>query len=434
MHPNGRTLFALKWDRTLRVWDVAEGRELHRWPTPVEDQNLNPYCWKPPLALSPDAKTLAVRGEKEFVRLLDATTGSEQKRFGEHKDILHGIAFAPDGQTLVTWCRGHIVHIWDMRTGHELRQFPLAGKDLLDRNPMVSWTAALSPDGRLLAACAYDRLSLYEMATGKELREALRLPYSTNSHFAFSADGRTLAMDVMKDSAVRLIEVHTLQERQQLQGHRASISSLAFSADNRFLVSGSEDTTALIWDLTGRLGAGDKWNAPLTAAELESFWADLASDDAARAWKAMQRLAAAPSQGVPLVSARLHPIPKVDEAKLNRLIADLDSNQFAVREQATKELEAMGELAMAAYRKTLESQPTLEVRRRLEALLAKAAESQRAPSGDRLRALRAVELLERIGTPEAKKTIADVASGAPGALVTEDAKGSLERLQSRERR
>ncbi len=42
--------------------------------------------------------------------------------------------------------------------------------------------------------------------------------------------------------------------------------------------------------------------------------------------------------------------------------------------------------------------------------------------------MRNIEVLERIGTPEARQLLQTLANGAPGALQTEEAKDSLQRL------
>ena len=429
LHPNGRTLFALRWEGSVRVWDLFEQREVHRWPAYIgKDGDYYPGCWKSPLALSPDGQTLALRGEGECVLLLGATSGRERQRLPAHKTVIHGLAFTADGGKLAVWCRDHTAHVWDLATGQEIRQFPFLWKASLEHSPDFSWRAALSPDGAHLAYCAINELAIYDLATGTEERGLRKLPFQVSEQLAYSSDGKMLAVGAMGDSDMRLIEVHTLQERQRLHGHKNRISTMAFSVDNRILVTGSEDTTALIWDLTGRLAAGDKWNAPLTAAELEGLWTDLAESAAARAWQAIQRLSAAPSQSVPFVAKRISPVPKVDEGQLTQWISNLASEQFAVREQAMADLEKAGELAEAACRKALQAQPVLEVRRRLEALLDKLSTDLRTPRAELLRVLRTIELLERIATPDAKEVLATIAQGAAGARITEDAKASLARL------
>jgi hypothetical protein len=197
------------------------------------------------------------------------------------------------------------------------------------------------------------------------------------------------------------------------------------------LVSGSADTTALVWDLTGKLAVGDEWGKPLSAKDVEAAWQDLATDDAGRAFDAVRRLSAAPREPVAFLRRQLKPVAVVDARRIARLVADLDSDEFAARESATRELEALGERAAGACRKALAVAPSAEARRRLEELLTQIGRETGQPSGERLRTLRAVEILERAGTAEARDALEALAQGAPGARLTEDAKAALHRLDAR---
>lgn len=200
------------------------------------------------------------------------------------------------------------------------------------------------------------------------------------------------------------------------------VTSLAFSADGRTLISGSEDTTALVWDLTG---AQSQKKGPL---HLDTAWRDLANADATTAYQAMRRLTATPTEAIPFLRKHLQGVPAADEKRLTGLIADLDNEQFAVRDKAAKNLENFGEAAIGACQKALQGQPSAEVRRRLEAFLVKEAKAASEPPPERLRALRAIEMLEHIGTLPAQELLKSLASGAAEARLTQEAKASLERL------
>src|SRR5207249_4252058 len=119
---------------------------------------------------------------------------------------------------------------------------------------------------------------------------------------------------------------------------------------------------------------------------------------------------AAPDQSLPLLKSRLRPAVPADPQRLERWITDLDSNQFNVREKASQELEKVGEPAEPALRKALEAHSSPEVRRRVDQLLEKL---ELAQSPQRLQRLRAIEVLEHIGTPEAQAVLKALAKGAP---------------------
>jgi HEAT repeat protein len=109
------------------------------------------------------------------------------------------------------------------------------------------------------------------------------------------------------------------------------------------------------------------------------------------------------------------------------LIADLDSSQFAIRQQAREELVKIGDAAVMSLRKKLTEKSSLEVHKQIEELLAKIEQT----TLDSLRGVRAVEVLEHIGNPDARKVLESLATGAEGARLTKEAKASLGRLNKR---
>src|SRR5262249_37780219 len=137
----------------------------------------------------------------------------------------------------------------------------------------------------------------------------------------------------------------------------------------------------------------------------QELWSALADPDAAASYRAMCRLIAAPADALTLLRPRLKPVESVDDKRIERWIADLDAGEFAAREKATKELRKLGELAEPALRKALASRPTLEMSRRLQGLLDDIAQHQWHPTPEILRQLRAIEVLERIDTPEARRLL-----------------------------
>jgi hypothetical protein len=166
-----------------------------------------------------------------------------------------------------------------------------------------------------------------------------------------------------------------------------------------------------------------------TPEQLERLWAALASEDAVQAHQAARGLAATPHETLRLLRQRLRTVPAPTAEHLARLLADLDSARYAVRLKAMQELQELGDLAAPALRDTLARRPSLEVCRRVEALLQKM--ERPALTTDQLRALRAVQVLERINTPEARDLLRALAAGAPSVPLTQDARGALERLEQR---
>jgi HEAT repeat protein len=147
------------------------------------------------------------------------------------------------------------------------------------------------------------------------------------------------------------------------------------------------------------------------------------------AFAAVCYLIACPSQSLALLQERLRPAEAGTRERVAALLQDLDSDNFARREEAARALEQLGEAAEPALRRELSGPPALEVRRRAEGLLDTL--ERRPPRPERLRALRALQALEQIGTPEAVQLLAHLATGEPDALLTREAKASLQRLKRR---
>jgi hypothetical protein len=215
------------------------------------------------------------------------------------------------------------------------------------------------------------------------------------------------------------------------QSHNGNILTLAFSPDSRMLCSGGADTTMLLWDLTGGSTNGTGVQGKLTPKEFSALWATLSDPDAAKGYRAMNRLAAAPAESVTLLKEQLQPVPAVarKDDEIEKLIRNLDDEVFVKREEASRELKRIGSPAKAALEKALATEPEAEKRRRIEAILREMSNLRLTPES--IRSSRAVELLERLNTPESRELLAALAKGAPEARLTREAKAALDRLANR---
>ncbi len=146
----------------------------------------------------------------------------------------------------------------------------------------------------------------------------------------------------------------------------------------------------------------------LKPRELAVLYDTLADKDFVEARRALRALAAAPRDSVPFLRTALKPVPLVEGQRIQRWIADLDSDEFAVRQRAAAELEKLGEMAHPALRKALANKPTVETRRRIEQVLEATELSEPTPA--RRQALRAVEVLIQAETPDAHRVLETLAS------------------------
>jgi RNA polymerase sigma factor (sigma-70 family) len=400
------------------VWDLTTGKELLRGSA----------AW---FTMSPDGKVMLTGDKEKFIQVWDLASGKERRRWEALGRGHAAVEFSADGKTLFAWCEeDKKVRTWDAVTGKLLQSFPAKfGNEAFDDEPQRH---AFSPDGKWVAfrGNVAKYIQLYDMATGKA---AMRFPDSDKagrtSALAFSPDGRMLVSGDWTRGRVHLWELATAQHSYEFNGHQGRINRISFSADGSLLLTASADTTALAWDLTGRLTGSKK---PLSAEELEARWADLSSDNATKAQQAVRTLVALPDQAVALLGKHLKTAPSPDAKRIEQLITAVDSDQFKTREEAMAELENMGDIAAPALQTALASNATLELKQRLQRVLDKYSSSQR------LRTLRAIQVLEYSATPASRALLERLAQGHVPALLTREAESAVRRRdgsagQSRER-
>jgi WD domain, G-beta repeat len=368
-----------KSDWLITCWDTTNRKQLFRRQLAYHDSERD-------LAVSPDAKIFALPGSKrEPMRLEDIETGEPLLSFPALKGDDTPSVFSWDGRLLLSYFStrtpsspsgySRTLRLWEVQTASELLTLPVS--------IYLSATAAFSPDGRFLATIAPEGdILVWDLRRGKELH--------------------------------------------RFKGYGSSVTSLAFSPDSRQLVSGLLNSTLLVWEVPqSETKSAGKLGAEATA----KAWADLAGQDAPRAFRARWALDSEPEEALHLLKQHLRPAKAADPQRLRRLLTDLESEQFTVRENAQEELAKLGDLAEPALRQTLANKPALEVRRRVQAVL----ERLRGPvtQPELLQSLRAAAVLEDIGTLEARRLLEQLSKGTPEARLTREAKDTLGRLDSR---
>jgi dipeptidyl aminopeptidase/acylaminoacyl peptidase len=473
----------------LLTWDAATGKEIRQTSVRDDDRNYGgPNARYTSLVLSPDGKYLA--GGSNYgnsIRLWDRATGKVVCDFEGGRSDVHALVFSADGATVAVAGMDRTARVWNVHTGEQLHQVKFTNADLrsvafapdskvlavgatgwepganqqtsevqivrvaggkeiarIKRVNAFLSALAFSPDGKVLAVAWQNQgVELWDAATGQE-RRRLEGQVGTVQTLAFSPDGRTLAAGLFvpfqaaipgnpmppggNQASVALWELGSGQLRSRFSGHQGQVGCLAFSPDGRTLASGATDTTVLLWDMAG--DASRSAAAPLPAGDLDALWADLLAPDAERGYAAIVKLRSSPAQALPLLRKHLRPA-KVSGAtaeQIEKLIEDLTSNRFQVREKAHKALEELGETAAEALRKALQNPRGNEQRHRIGRILEKLDKTVVSP--EELRTTRALEALEQIGDGEARQLLTTLAEGAPHSRLTQEARAALRRLNS----
>jgi WD40 repeat protein len=220
-----------KDQNSIRLWDVASGKELRRCELPKNEPPID-------LAFAPDGKSLAAVIEELDAHVFDVSTGKPVHRLGHYWPSR--IANAPDGKSLIT-VGGPTVRVWDAATGKER---------FLDFEGHQAGVAALAvtADGKRVAS-AGDGILLWDQATGKpggRVNVKGRL-----AALAFAPDNKSLAW-AGNDKIVHLWDVETGKFAGELTGHKHTLCGLAFSPDGRLLASGDVGASVRVWDVAAR--------------------------------------------------------------------------------------------------------------------------------------------------------------------------------------
>jgi hypothetical protein len=228
-------------------------------------------------------------------------------------------------------------------------------------------------------------------------------------------------LEAQRDSADRARELRAVGALEAMGGPEARrlLEALAKGAEG----------APLTVEAKGALERLGRRRAARAAAKPEALWADLGDADARKAYRAVLDLSDDAAGAAALLRGRLRAVPAVDGKRVESLLADLNSDDYATRQKATAGLEALAELAVPAMKKALAAGPSAEVRKRVGALLER-VEGQAVPP-EQLRALRGVEALEHAGTAETRAVLEGLARGAPQARLTREARASLLRLAKR---
>jgi WD40 repeat protein len=448
--PDGKTAAMLDNECRIRTWDTATGKEVKVTELPVDESVV--VTWDPR-----SGRAAAFLGEGEVeVHFIDIASGKVVSKVGAPGPPgSRSVAFCPSDPARAAVFAHANVTVVHVPTGRPLRSLAVTESG-------GNWRGAFSPDGRLIAVTTKP-LTVWEVTTGKKRFdvEAADDPHGV----VFSRDGRTLAvwdgsesvllLDVRtgavirrlrhtspsgsvttlafapdgrrlatggEDGVVSVWDAATGDVTVSLRGHDAAVSGLAFSRDGSRLVSTSADGTALLWDMT--LPPRPRVvEAPLSSADALRLLGD---PDAAAAQRGMNYFYQHPVEAVKLLGEKVTAGAGMSAERVEKLLADLDSDAFPTREAAAKELEAAGPSAAAALRRAAEKSVSAEVRKTAAEILAKVEGVPTRPND--LRAIRAVEVLESIGTHAAKQVLARWAAGPAGTWLTAEAAAALERL------
>jgi WD40 repeat protein len=232
--PDGRTLAVGGADGAVRLWDLRAGKQLAELSEPGRRAVVS-------VAFAAGGRRLMVGTEHGVVRLWDVPSARPVGRTLRASGTIVASAVAADARTVAAIGGGRRVWLWDVRSGSRRRLLGPLGDGV---------TIALSPDGRMLAACAslseghvnLVTVRVWDVASGKALGD---LPTDALiAALAFAPDNRTLAtgsasdVDATAPGELRLWDARSRTPLAQPVRVRSAVESIAFARDGRTIALG----------------------------------------------------------------------------------------------------------------------------------------------------------------------------------------------------
>jgi WD40 repeat protein/uncharacterized caspase-like protein len=214
--PDGKQLVSASNDKTVRIWDIATGKTVRM----IRGESA-PGDWGTiyAMSLSRDGRWLAIAGflsesdvlSGSAVHLYDFATGKLVKVIRGHRNVVFALAFSPDGKRLISGSGDKSAIIWDVATGKQLFR-------LMGHSEKIE-AVAFNKDGtRAVTGSSDETMRLWNANDGKLIAEM--------------TEHRSITQQQNKESKI-------------WQGH---VKTVAFSANDRLIASGSEDGRVLLWD------------------------------------------------------------------------------------------------------------------------------------------------------------------------------------------
>ena len=364
---DGRVYACSEETGKVQCYETASGKKLGSIPV---NENFDPA-----LFLSSDGRYLALRGETDdgtFLRVVRTSDGRAARTLPTRQEYIAAVAFAPNGRTVAAVEANSRLRVWEMATGADY---------LVPIKTSRPTAVTFSPNSRtLFIGCSTGQVFGYDLISGE-----LSGPHA---------------------------------------GHRAMIDVLAVSPDGATLVTGSTDTTALVWTAAAVRPKGAAAAAP-KPGDLERWWKDLVAPGGDAVRSALGGLAGSPKDALPFLKEHLKPPPLPSRDQIAGWVRDLDSQRFAVREKASRALAALGEDATDILTDAQPKAATPEGRRRIELLLRDADGVLSAPN---LQLLRGLEALELIGGLEARAVLDGLVKTAEESWLKREARMTLARM------
>lgn len=279
--PDQRYLVSASDDKTIRVWDIATGKEVRKILGQV---GPGPEGKIFAMALSPDGRWLAVGGYLGHnatgwgnIRIYDFAGGTLHQVLKGHTNVVSDLAFSPDGTLLISGSADNTVKLWQVHNRFHLQQTLTGhGNDVyavaaLQDNSIVSagydeqvilwkdgrqvnaWRhshdlnyLAVSPEWIAASGPRDDKILIFNHAL--KLHKTITSP-TNPSGLAFSPDGSLLLAGTGGHPLISVIYnvAHGFSEKSRFTRHDNAVMAVTFLADNTAITAGGNNKDIYFW-------------------------------------------------------------------------------------------------------------------------------------------------------------------------------------------
>jgi WD40 repeat protein len=189
------------------------------------------------LAFDPTGKKLAVSAADRSIRVYDVATGKESLLIEDHADWVMCVAWRADGKQLVSGSRDKTVKIFDAEKGESVTTYPGHGETVLG--------VAFAPDGKSVLSSGADRkIHVWNPDDAKQIAtiagsgEIYRVAIVGGDVWSCSSD-KTAKRHQLSDR--KLLG--------DFKGHADYVFSLAVHAESKRLATGGFDGEVRVWNI-----------------------------------------------------------------------------------------------------------------------------------------------------------------------------------------
>lgn len=173
------------------------------------------------------------------------TSESNILKQSSHLDTMTTLSYSPDSTRIITGSDDGLIKIWDVNSGFHIATFTEHTSAVTD--------SAYSRRGNVLFTSSFDgSVRAWDMLRYRNFRTFTAPTRLSFSCLAIDPSAEVVCAASHDSFDIHLWSVQTGALLDQLSGHEGPISTLVFTPDGRFLISGSWDRTIRIWNIFDR--------------------------------------------------------------------------------------------------------------------------------------------------------------------------------------